>query len=111
MDARGRLIGKVTLQAVLVGVLAGAVYALMLRMQAPLCPPTAYDCQVESWGFLFAVQLGGIAIALALPVLALRAGLGWAFATVVTVAVLALNIAWFAATADLAVSGMWTLWG
>lgn len=111
MDARGRLIGKVTLQAVFVGVMAGAAYGLMLRMQAPLCPPTAYDCQVESWGSLFAIQLGGIATALALPVLALRAEVGWVLTTGVTAGLLALNLAWFAATADPTMSGMWTLLG
>ena len=117
MDSRGRLIGKVALQAVFVGVVAGVAYGLMLRLRAPLCPPTATDCAVESWGLPFAVQLGGLAMALALPVCALRAGLGWGFATVATAAVIALNLAWFvAAPADspglhLVLSGMWTLPG
>lgn len=109
MDARGRLIGKVALQAVFVGVVAGVAYGLMLQLQAPMCPPTAVDCAVESGGALFAVQLGGLAIALALPVLALRAGLGWVFTAAATTAVLALNVAWFVATVDPPVSGMWTL--
>lgn len=77
--------------------MAGAAYGLMLRMQAPLCPPTAYDCAVESWGSLFAIQIGGLVTALALPVCARREGLGWGFATVATAAVLALNLAWFMA--------------
>ena len=110
MEARGRLIGKVALQAAFVGVVAGVAYGLMLHLQAPLCPPTAVDCAVESGGPLFAVQLGGLATALAVPVLALRSGLGWMFTAAVTAAVLALNFAWFVATAaDLPVSGMWTL--
>jgi hypothetical protein len=97
MDARGQSIGKVTLQAVFVGFVAGAAYGLMVRMQAPLCPPTAYDCAVESWGTLFAIQIGGLTTALALPVCARRAGLGWGFATAATTAALALNLAWFLA--------------
>ena len=51
-------------------------------------------------------------MALALPVLALRARLGWVVAAVATTVVLALNLAWFLATAaDLTVSGMWTVSG
>src|SRR6266487_920519 len=95
MDARGRSIGKVALQAGFVGVVAGLAYGLMLHMRAPLCPPTAQDCEVETWGLLFAIQIGGLATALALPVCALRAGLGWGFTTTTTAAVLALNLAWF----------------
>jgi hypothetical protein len=101
-----RTIGRVSLQTVFVGVLAGVAYALMRQFGAPLCPPTAVSCAVESGGPLFAVQLGGVAAALALPVLALRAGLGWTFAVVATVGVLAVNAVWF-----LSLSGMWTVLG
>ncbi|MEU4288290.1 hypothetical protein AB0E63_08695 [Kribbella sp. NPDC026596] len=112
MDSWGRSIGKVALQAGFVGVVAGLAYGLMLHLQAPLCPPTATDCAVDTWGVLFAIQLGGVAMALALPVLALRARLGWVVAAVATTVVLALNLAWFLATAaDLTVSGMWTVSG
>jgi hypothetical protein len=106
MDASS--IGKVTLQAVFVGVVAGAAYALMRQLQAPLCPPTATACAAESWGLLFAIQLGGVATALALPVLAVRARLGWVFAAAATVVVVALNVVWFANTTE-DVSGMWTV--
>ena len=110
MDTHGRLIGKVALQGMFVGVVAGVAYGLMVHLQAPLCPTTAVDSAVESGGPLFAVQRGGLATALAVPVLALRAGLGWMFTAAATAAVLALNFAWFVATAaDLPVSGMWTL--
>jgi hypothetical protein len=61
---------------------------------------------VENGGALFAVQLGGVATALALPVLALRAGLGWVFAVAATAGVLAVNLVWF-----LSLSGMWTVLG
>jgi hypothetical protein len=112
MDSWGRSIGKVALQAGFVGVVAGVAYGLMLHIQAPLCPPTAVDCAVDTWGVLFAIQLGGVATALALPVLALRAGLGWVVAAAATTVGLAFNLAWFLATAtDLTVSGMWTLSG
>jgi hypothetical protein len=55
---------------------------------------------------LFAVQLGGVATALALPVLALRAGLGWTFAVAATSGVLVVNLVWF-----LSLSDMWTVLG
>jgi hypothetical protein len=101
-----RTIGRVVLQAVFAGVVAGVAYALMRRFGAPLCPPTGVSCAVESGGALFAVQLGGLATALALPVLALRAGLGWAFAVTATAGVLAMNLVWF-----VSLSGMWTVLG
>ncbi|HEY9333552.1 MAG TPA: hypothetical protein VIQ79_04020 [Kribbella sp.] len=101
-----RTIGRVALQAVLVGVLAGAAYALMRQFGAPLCPPTGVSCAVEHGGALFAVQLGGLATALALPVLALRAGLGWVFAVAATAGVLVVNVAGFVALSD-----MWTVLG
>ena len=101
-----RTIGRVALQAVLVGVLAGAAYALMRQFGAPLCPPTGVSCAVEHGGALFAVQLGGLATALALPVLALRAGIGWVFAVAATAGVLVVNVAWFVALSD-----MWTVLG
>ncbi|MET9270353.1 hypothetical protein [Kribbella sp. NPDC003557] len=101
-----RTIGRVALQAVFVGVLAGAAYALMRQFGAPLCPPTGVSCAVEHGGALFAVQLGGVATALALPVLALRAGLGWVFAVAATAGMLAVNLVWF-----LALSGIWTVLG
>lgn len=106
------MVGKVALRAVFAGVVAGVAYGLMLYLRAPLCPPTAVDCAAEAGGALFAVQLGGVATALALPVLAVRAGLGWAVAAAGTTAVLALNVAWFLATSSgPALSGMWTLPG
>ena len=98
------MIARVGLQAVLIGILAGSVYALARQLGAPLCAPTAVSCAVQNGGALLAVQLGGVATALALPVLARRAGLGWTFAVVGTGAVLALNALWF-----LAMSDMWTL--
>jgi hypothetical protein len=101
-----RKIGRVALQAVFVGVMAGVAYALMRQFGAPLCPPTGVSCAVESGGALFAVQLGGVATALALPVLALRAGLGWVFAVAATAGVLAVNLVWF-----VSLSGMWTVLG
>ena len=60
-------------------------------------PPLGGACVVDLLGALFAVQLGGLAMALALPVLALRAGLGWMLAVAAGTAVVALNLAWFAA--------------
>jgi hypothetical protein len=101
-----RKIGRVALQAVFVGVMAGVAYALTRQFGAPLCPPTGVSCAVESGGALFAVQLGGVATALALPVLALRAGLGWVFAVAATAGVLAVNLVWF-----VSLSGMWTVLG
>ncbi|TDW89591.1 hypothetical protein EV137_3387 [Kribbella pratensis] len=101
-----RTIGRVALQAVFVGVVAGVAYALMRQVGAPLCPPTGVSCAVESGGALFAVQLGGVATTLALPVLALRAGLGWVFAVAATAGVLVVNLVWF-----LSLSGMWTVLG
>jgi hypothetical protein len=102
MDAR--TIGRVTLEAAFVGVVAGVAYAAMRHLGAPLCPPTAVSCAAEAGGALFAVQLGGVATALALPVLALRAGLGWAFAVVATTGIVAVNLVWF-----LTMSDMWTV--
>lgn len=102
MDAR--TIGRVTLEAAFVGVVAGVAYAAMRHLGAPLCPPTAVSCAAEAGGALFAVQLGGVATALALPVLALRAGLGWAFAVVATTGIVAVNLVWF-----LTMSEMWTV--
>jgi Na+-transporting NADH:ubiquinone oxidoreductase subunit NqrE len=102
MDAR--TIGRVTLEAAFVGVVAGVAYAAMRHLGAPLCPPTAVSCAAEAGGALFAVQLGGVATALALPVLALRAGLGWTFAVVATAGIVAVNAVWF-----LTMSDMWTV--
>ncbi|WP_371406028.1 hypothetical protein OHA10_10725 [Kribbella sp. NBC_00662] len=102
MDAR--TIGRVTLEAAFVGVVAGVAYAAMRHLGAPLCPPTAVSCAAEAGGALFAVQLGGVATALALPVLALRAGLRWAFAVVATTGIVAMNLVWF-----LTMSDMWTV--
>lgn len=102
MDAR--TIGRVTLEAAFVGVVAGVAYAAMRHLGAPLCPPTAVSCAAEAGGALFAAQLGGVATALALPVLALRAGLGWAFAVVATTGIVAVNLVWF-----LTMSDMWTV--
>lgn len=99
-------IGRVSLQTVTVGVLAGVVYTSAWQLGAPMCAPTAASCAVASGGPLLAVQLGGVATALALPVLALRAGLGWTFAVLGTVGLLALNLVWF-----LSVSDMWTVLG
>jgi hypothetical protein len=45
-----------------------------------------------------------VATALALPVLALRTGLGWAFAVVATAGIVAVNLVWF-----LTMSDMWTV--
>lgn len=100
----GRTIGRVTVQAAFVGVVAGVAYAMMRQFGAPLCPPTAVSCAAETGGVPFAVQLGGVATALALPVLALRAGLGWGFAVLATVGIVAVNLVWF-----LTLSGMWTV--
>ncbi|TDW71449.1 hypothetical protein [Kribbella pratensis] len=100
----GRTIGRVTVQAAFVGVVAGVAYAAMRQVGAPLCAPTAVSCTAETGGALFAVQLGGVATALALPVLALRAGLGWAFAVVATAGIVAVNVVWF-----LTMSDMWTV--
>jgi hypothetical protein len=100
----GRTIGRVTVQAAFVGVVAGVAYAMMRQFGAPLCPPTAVSCAVEAGGVLFAVQLGGVATALALPVLALRAGLGWGFAVLATAGIVAVNLVWF-----LTLSDMWTV--
>ncbi|MEU8223013.1 hypothetical protein [Kribbella sp. NPDC048915] len=101
-----RTVGRVALQAVSVGVVAGAVYALMRVFGAPLCPPTGVSCAVEDSSALLAVPLGGLATALALHVLARRAGLGWAFTSLATAALLAVNLPGL-----LVLSGMWTvLW-
>ncbi|MFI5691421.1 hypothetical protein ACIA58_06240 [Kribbella sp. NPDC051586] len=102
----GRTVGKVTVQAAFVGVVAGVAYAMMRQFGAPLCPPTAVSCAAEAGGVLFAVQLGGLATALALPVLALRAGLGWVFTVLATAGIAAVDLVWF-----LTMSDMWTVWG
>ncbi|MFF0265978.1 hypothetical protein [Kribbella sp. NPDC004536] len=98
------MVARVSLQAVLIGVLAGAVYALARQLGAPLCAPTAVSCAVQNGGALLAVQLGGVATALALPVLALRAGLSWAFTVLATAGLLVLNTLWFVSMSD-----MWTV--
>ena len=92
------------MEAAFVGVVAGVAYATMRHFGAPLCPPTSVSCAAETGDGLFAVQLGGVATALALPVLALRAGLGWAFAVVATAGIVAVNLVWF-----LTMSDMWTV--
>ncbi|MGW1344789.1 hypothetical protein ACWCOV_27360 [Kribbella sp. NPDC002412] len=90
-----RLLGRSLLQAVLTGLLAAFAYELMVRTGAPLCAPSANHCVVDLLGDLFTVQIGGLAMALALPVFARRAGLGWPATVAAGAAVVALNLAWF----------------
>ncbi|GAB2682026.1 hypothetical protein [Kribbella swartbergensis] len=91
------LFGKSLLQAALTGVLAALAFELMVRTGAPLCAPSARHCVVDLLGVLFTVQIGGLAMALALPVLARRAGVGWTTTVAAGAALMALNLAWFAA--------------
>jgi len=92
-----RLFGRSLLQAALTGLLAALAYDVMVRTGAPLCAPSAEHCVADLLGVLFTVQLGGLAMALALPVFARRAGLGWVPTVASGTALVALNLAWFAA--------------
>jgi hypothetical protein len=91
------LFGRSLLQAALTGLLAAFAYEVMVRSGAPLCAPSAAHCVVDLLGVLFTVQIGGLAMALALPVFARRAGLGWTATVAAGAALVALNLAWFAA--------------
>ena len=92
-----RLFGKSLLQAALTGLVAAFAYEVMLRTGAPLCAPSATHCVADLLGVLFTVQIGGLAMALALPVFARRAGLGWLPTVAAGAALVALNLAWFTA--------------
>jgi len=92
-----RLFGRSLLQAALTGLVAAFAYEMMVRTGAPLCAPSAEHCVADLLGGLFTVQIGGLAMALALPVFARRAGLGWTATVAAGAALVALNIAWFAA--------------
>ncbi len=94
-----RLFGRSLLQAALAGLVAAFAYEMMVRTGAPLCAPSAEHCVVDLLGALFTVQIGGLAMALALPMFARRAGLGWTATVAAGAALVALNIAWFAAAA------------
>ncbi|MEU4605211.1 hypothetical protein AB0F43_19695 [Kribbella sp. NPDC023972] len=91
-----QLLGKSLLQAVLTGLVAAFAFEVMVRTGAPLCAPSADHCVVDLLGELFTVQIGGLAMALALPVFARRAGLGWTATVAAGAAVVALNLVWFA---------------
>ncbi len=92
-----RLFGRSLLQAALAGLMAALAFELMVRTGAPLCAPSAEHCVVDLLGVLFTVQVGGLAMALALPVFARRAGLGWTTTVSAGAVLVALNLAWFAA--------------
>ena len=92
-----RLFGRSLLQAVLTGLLAALAFEVMVRTGAPLCAPSADHCVVDLLGALFTVQIFGLAMALALPVFARRAGLGWVPTVAAGAILVALNLAWFAA--------------
>ncbi|GAA1707833.1 hypothetical protein GCM10009745_64620 [Kribbella yunnanensis] len=96
METQTQSIGRVTLQAAYVGLAVGLLYAVLFQLGVPLCPPSAENCAINSLGPLFAVQLGGIAMVLALPVLAARAGLKSPVTVSTTVAIALLNLGWFA---------------
>ncbi|TDD24836.1 hypothetical protein E1218_15965 [Kribbella turkmenica] len=91
-----RRFGKSLLQAALTGVVAALAYEVLVRSGAPLCAPSATHCVVDLLGVLFTVQVFGLAVALALPVYARRAGLGWVPTVAAGLAVVGLNLAWFA---------------
>ncbi|MFB6723501.1 hypothetical protein ACFCV3_25200 [Kribbella sp. NPDC056345] len=95
METRTQSIGRVMLQAAYVGLAAGLLYAALFQLGVPLCPPSAEDCAIGSLGSLFAVQLGGIAMALALPVFAVRAGIAPQVIVPTTAAIALLNLGWF----------------
>ena len=69
----------------------------MVRTGAPLCAALGGACVVDLLGVLFTVQIGGLAMALALPMFAPQAGLGWMPAVAAGTALVALNLAWIAA--------------
>ncbi|WP_433163830.1 hypothetical protein [Kribbella sp. CA-247076] len=94
MDTRP--FGKSLLQAALTGVVAALAYEVMVRSGAPLCAPSARHCVADLLGVLFTVQVFGLALALALPVYARRAGLGWLPTVASAAAAIGLNLAWFA---------------
>ncbi len=98
MDTQTQSIGRVMLQAAYVGLAVGLLYAALFQLGVPLCPPSAADCAIGSLGSLFAVQLGGIAMALALPVFAVRTGLPPHVIVPTTAAVALLNLIWFVAS-------------
>lgn len=98
METQTQSIGRVMLQAAYVGLAVGLLYAVLFQLRVPLCPPTAQNCAIDSLGSLFAVQLGGIAMALALPVFAVRAGIAPQATVSTTGAVVLLNFIWFAAS-------------
>lgn len=64
MDTRRQSIGRVMLQAVGVGLAVGLLYAVLFQLRVPLCAPSAEGCAIERLGPLFAVPLGGVAMAL-----------------------------------------------